>query len=436
MPDDLQERILEAVDALFDTQVAFTADLVRMPSLRGQEAEAQRFYAAALEERGYAVETLAIDLEAIRDHPGFSPVTVDYSDALSVIGTHEPRDATGRSLILNGHMDVVPEGPRDMWEDAAPYEPLIRDGWLHGRGSADMKAGLAANLFALDALRSLGLQPAARVHIQSVVEEECTGNGALHCLVAGYTADAAIIPEPEDDMLVRANTGVLWFAVHIAGRPVHVREAGTGASAIEASHAVIEALHEVAERWNGEKGRHPYFKDVDHPINFNVGLIEGGDWASSVPAWCRLDCRIAIYPGDEPRRRAEEIEGHLRERLADHPFLSNNPPRVEWNGFFARGYVLEEGSQAEAALTAAHRAATGADLQTFVTPGYLDARVFVIYADMPCLVYGPVSRNIHGFDERVDLASLKRVTGTIALFIADWCGVEAIETGSRRNGFE
>ena len=440
---DLHRRIVEAVDAVFDDEVAFTAELVRMPSLRGREGEAQRFYAAALEARGYAVETMAIDVDAIRDHPGFSPVTVDYSDALCVIATHEPRNeprnepgaeggkTEGRSLILNGHMDVVPEGPHDMWEVAGPYEPHVghdEDGaWLHGRGSADMKAGLAANLFALDALRSLGLQPAARVHIQSVVEEECTGNGALACLVAGYTADAAIIPEPEDDMLVRANVGVLWFAVHIQGRPVHVREAGAGTSAIEASYAVIAALHEVAESWNAERHRHAYFENEDHPINFNVGKIEGGDWASSVPAWCRLDCRIAIYPGDEPQDRADEIERHLREALADHPFLSNNPPRVEWNGFFAKGYVLEEGSDAEAALATAHRQATGADLATFTTPGYLDARVFVIYAGMPCLVYGPVSRNIHGFDERVSLDSLRRVTKTIALFIADWCGVEEID---------
>ena len=96
---------------------------------------------------------------------------------MSVIGTHEPRQARGRSLILNGHMDVVPEGPLDMWT-SPPYEPRREGDWLYGRGAGDMKAGLAANLFAMDALRRIGLQPAARVHLQSVVEEECTGNGA------------------------------------------------------------------------------------------------------------------------------------------------------------------------------------------------------------------------------------------------------------------
>lgn len=88
--------------------------------------------------------------------------------------------------------------------------------------------------------------------------------------------------------------------------------------------------------------------------------------------------------------------------------------------------MLEEGSAAEATLTHAHRRASGRTLESVVTPGYLDARVFVIYAGMPCLVYGPLAERIHGYDERVSLASLRRVTGAIALFVAQWCGVEPI----------
>jgi len=423
---ELTQSILDAVEAGFEDQVAFTEDLIRFPSLRGQEQDAQRFLGKALGDRGYDVETFAIDLDKIHDHPGFSPVTVDYSEALNVVATHLPRESKGKSLILNGHVDVVPEGPHDMWKVSAPYEPKRDGDWLYGRGGGDMKAGIAANIFALDALRRLGFQPAAKVHIQSVVEEECTGNGALACLVEGYTADAAIIPEPEDEKLVRANTGVLWFEIEVSGHPVHVREAGTGANAIEASFRVIESIKRLCEDWNGEKTNYPYFETEDHPINFNVGKIEGGDWASTVAAWCKLHCRIAIYPGDDPKDRARQIEDHLASDLAGDSFLGNRPPKVTWNGFFARGYVLEENTEAEQALAAAHRRVTDTELTSFVTPGYLDARVFVIYAGMPCLVYGPISEDIHGFDERVSLSSMKRVTGTIALFIAEWCGVEEI----------
>ena len=426
LPDDLAARILAAVEEGFEAQVAFVEALVRHPSLRGAERGAQEAFARALRERGYRVETLGLDLEAIRGHPGFSPVTVSYDDAVSVIGTHEPREARGRSLILNGHMDVVPEGPLDMWS-SPPYEPRREGDWLYGRGAGDMKAGLAANLFAMDALRRIGLQPAARVHLQSVVEEECTGNGALHCLVAGFEAEAALIPEPEDERLVRANVGVLWFAVHLRGEPVHVREAGTGASAIEAAPRVIAALRALETLWNAERRRYPYLAEEPHPINLNVGRIEGGDWASSVPAWCRMDCRIAIYPGDEPEARARELEDHLAAALRGDPFFERHPPRVEWNGFFARGYVLEPGSEAEAVLSRAHHRAAGGTLESFVTPGYLDARVFAIYGGRPALCYGPVAEAIHGFDERVSLSSLKRVTGAIALFTAEWCGTEAVE---------
>ena len=101
-----------------------------------------------------------------------------------------------------------------------------------------MKAGLAANLFALDAIASLGLQPAAPVFVQSVTEEECTGNGALAALVRGYQADAAIITEPVGESLVRTNVGVIWFQVHVTGHPVHVASASSGANAIDAGGAV------------------------------------------------------------------------------------------------------------------------------------------------------------------------------------------------------
>lgn len=426
MDKALTQAILNAVEAGFEDQIRFTEDLIRHPSLRGQEKAAQAFVKAALDARGYATESFAIDLDKIHDHPGFSSVAVDYSEAINVVATHTPRESKGRSLILNGHMDVVPEGPHDMWKVSPPYEPKRIDDWLYGRGGGDMKAGIAANIFALDALKKLGYQPAAKVHIQSVVEEECTGNGALACLVEGYTADAAIIPEPVDEKLVRANCGVIWFDVLVSGHPVHVREAGSGSNAIEAAYRVIESLKRMTEGWNEERVNYPYFADTDHPINFNAGKIEGGDWASSVPAWCRVSCRIAIYPGDDPKTRAAMIEAHLAEDLKGDPFLGNRPPQITYNGFFARGYVLEEGSEAEATLAGAHRAATETALTSFVSPSYLDARVFVIYADMPCLVYGPVTKDIHGFDESVSLSSIKRITGAIALFIAEWCGLEAI----------
>ena len=180
----LSEDILAAVEDGFERQVEFTQDLVRFPSLRGQEHTAQDFLFDALAGRGLAMDRWATDIADIEDHPGFSPVKVDYSNAINVVGTHRPAKETGRPLILNGHVDVVPAGAADMWS-RNPFDPHREDDWLYGRGSGDMKAGIAANIFALEALASLGFAPAAGVHVQSVTEEECTGNGALSCLVRG-----------------------------------------------------------------------------------------------------------------------------------------------------------------------------------------------------------------------------------------------------------
>lgn len=424
---DLTRRILAAVNDGFADQLQLTRDLIAIPSLRGEEHIAQDRVCSELARRGLEIDRFAIDEAEIRDHPGFSPVTVDYTNAINVVATHKPRAETGRSLILNGHIDVVPTGPTDMWT-RAPFEPWLDGDWLYGRGGGDMKAGLVANIAALDALKSLGYQPAATVHVQSVTEEECTGNGALACLVRGYDAEAAIIPEPEDDRLVRANTGVLWFKVHVRGRPVHVRDGASGANAIEAMWDVIKALRALEAEWNRRKVDHAHFRHLDHPINLNIGKIAGGDWASSVPAWCTIDCRIAIYPGIAASDAADEVTACIDRAARASQTLANNPPEVEWNGFFAEGYVLGEGSEAEAVLARAHLASHGSDLESFTTPGYLDGRVFVLYGRRPCLVYGPLAHNIHAFDERVSLTSIRRVTGAIALFIAEWCGLEKVAT--------
>lgn len=425
MDPDLKARILDAVEAGWDDQIAFTQDLIRYPSVRGQEHTAQAFVHDTLARRGYAMDRWAIDVAEIESHPGFSPVDVPYDNAINVVGTHTPRQATGRSLILNGHVDVVPVGPRDMWH-RDPFDPAIEGDWLYGRGGADMKAGLGANIFAVDALGRLGLQPAATLYQQSVTEEECTGNGALAALVRGYRAEAVLIPEPMDEALVRANVGVIWFQIELQGKPVHVREAGAGSNAILSAWPIITALKEMEARWNAKAADMRHFEDEPHPINLNIGKISGGDWASSVPAWCRLDCRISIFPGEDPKNATAEIEQVIRAAAAQDPFLSNNPPRVSFNGFSTRGYVQEEGSEAEAVLDGAYREIWGKPLPSATSTAYLDGRVFALYADMPTLVFGASSENIHGFDERLSLDSLKRVTKAIALFVAEWCGVEPV----------
>lgn len=425
MPLDLTlaAEIESAVSEGFAEQVAHTQALVRHASLRGEEQACQDAVFEAFRARGYATERFAMDRAALAAHPGAGRIDDRHSQAPVVVCHHRPQGQAGRSLILQAHVDVVPPGPLDLWTHP-PFDPVIEGDWLYGRGAGDMKAGHAANLFALDALARIGLQPASAVTIQSVVEEESTGNGALAAHLRGYRADAVLIPEPEDEALVRANTGVIWFTVEVRGKPVHVREMGAGANAIDATWRVVGALREVEARWNALRTRHRHFEDEAHPINLNIGRIAGGDWASSVPAWARVECRISLYPGTRAADAAAEIEAAVAAFAAGDPFLAQSPPVVTFNGFMAEGYVLEEGSEAEAVLGRAHERATGTPLTSFMSPSYLDTRVHALYEGVPALCYGPRAENIHGCDERVSLASVKRSTTAMALFVAEWCGVE------------
>ncbi len=427
MNSDQQKRILDAVDRRFDEQVSFLAELVSHPSTRGNEQSAQRFMAEQLGERGYETDVWNIDVNDIAGLPGFSPVLGDYDDAINVVGVYRSRSTRGKSLILNGHIDVVPTGPVDMWK-TPPFEPAISGDWMVGRGAGDMKGGVVANLFALDALREAGLRPAADVYFQSVVEEECTGNGALACLQRGYTADAALIPEPFNEGLISAQIGVIWLQVHLRGVPVHVLEAGSGVNAIEAAFPLIAALRELESRWNAA-GKHSVYEHVDHPLNLNIGRIEGGDWASSVPAWCCFDVRMAIYPGQDLAAARAELEACIHDAASKDDFLVKNPPEIVYHGFLAEGYALAEHHKPEthdaiATLASAHKTVTGDELVQTPVTATTDARIFGLYADIPALVYGPVAEAIHGFDERVSLESMRRVTKSIALFVANWCGLE------------
>lgn len=430
MTDNLKTKLFAAVDASFERQITFLSALTAHPSTRGNEQSAQKFMAGELTARGYDLDCWQIILDDIQHLPGFSPVLGEYDDAVNVVGTHRSKTQKGRSLILNGHIDVVPAGPLDMWS-TPPFEPSIKDGWLYGRGGGDMKAGLASNLFALDALRTCGFAPAADVHYQSVVEEECTGNGALACLARGYKADAALIPEPFSERLVTAQLGVIWFQVHLKGLPTHVAYAGKGANAIEAAFPIIDALHQMEHRWNAAQNRPKDYAHMEHALNLNVGKIEGGDWTSSVPAWSLFDVRMAIFPGQSIDAAKAEIERVVLEAAKQNEFLRQSPPEIIYHGFHAEGYALSKDSSTAAksavqTLDQAHLAATGDHLETEAITATTDARFFGLYADMPALVYGPRAEAIHGFDERVELESMRRITKATALFIARWCGVEEL----------
>ena len=415
-----------AVGANWERQVAWLQELVRFPSRRGKEGPCQDWIAREFARRGWSVDRYTLDQVEMAHLPGYSPVLdTDYSQAVQVVASVRAPAQIGRSLILQGHVDVVPEGPVEMWT-YPPFDPVIKDGWMNGRGAHDMKQGVAAMVFAMDALRTAGLAPAADVYVQTVTEEECTGNGALSTLARGYRADAALVPEPTGNQLSRAYVGVMWFRLRVRGVPVHVARAQTGTNAIMSAYALLQEMYALTAKINEGAKDHPWFKGVTNPVKFNPGVIRGGDWGSSTPAWCEVDCRIGLLPGTSLEAARRQVLDVVARVAKSDGFMANNPPEVIWNGFQADGYVLEPGTDAEAVLRRVHEQVFGTKLEEHSSTGVADSRMYGLYYGIPGICYGPSGEGAHAFDERVNLANLQRTTVAIATFIADWCGTQAV----------
>ncbi|MEQ8447811.1 MAG: ArgE/DapE family deacylase [Pelagibacterium sp.] len=424
----LAEQLDGVLSDLHEAQTDWLARLVSFDSVRGNITPCQTWLAAEFAARGWSVDSFTIDEVDVEGKPGFSPVVeANYADALIVVATHDVTDPGGRSLILQGHIDVVPPGAPELWPHP-PFEPQIKDGWMSGRGTNDMKVGVAEMVFALDALKAIGYVPDARVHIETVCEEECTGNGALATLERGYRAEAALIPESLNGKLLRAELGSVWFRVRVFGRPGHVlSSAGPGANAILAGYEYAQDLTELTAQINSEARDHPWFGNIENPVKFSLGKIRGGDWLGSVPSWCEIECRISVLPGTSLPKMRERVSACIAE--AARRLDASTDPVIDWIGFQADGHVFEPGTDAEATLCLVHEQVTGKPLETFCQTATSDTRQYDLYFDIPTLCYGGHGEGSHSPFERTDLASMRETTKVIALFVAEWCGLQPVESG-------
>lgn len=418
-----ERQILDAVAAGRDQAVAMLEELVSHPSLLGQEESAQTYMAGVFAGMGLRVDKFEVDEEKLRSHPAYSPSIISYAGRPNVVGIHVPQGGThGRSLILNGHIDVVPVGFEPMWT-TPPFQPRVEGDRIYGRGSADMKAGIVAYTMAFKALQALGYEPAANVYLQSVIEEECTGNGALSCLVQGYTADAALIPEPTRETVMCAQLGVMWVTLEVNGIPAHAGFAQTGVDAISFTQYLIGELRELERKWNEPSERHRMYCDHAHPINFNLGRMEGGEWTSSVPTHCRAELRLGYYPDRSPADIRAEVEAFLAQAHARHPGAASVQYRIQYKGFQAEGLVVDMDEPVIQTLMACHEEMNHVAPQPIALPLTTDVRFFHLYGKIPSTCYGPTGGSTHGIDEWVSIDSLQRVTSVYALFIARWCGL-------------
>ena len=414
------EAVLDAVAGESEWMENLLTRLVETPTVLGNEEAGQALMEAAFTDCGLEPRSVPLDADALRFSEGASPFTWQVAGKRNVVADWPAGGDGGRSLILNGHIDVVPPASEELWTHP-PFE-AVRDGdWLYGRGAGDMKAGLAAMTGAVRALVQAGHSPAAPVQLQSVVEEECTGHGALQCLLYGARADACVITEPHPDHITVAQVGVLWFHVDIAGVPAHAARASRlGFSAIDAAGDVLAALRRLEARLNEDPL--PPFDAFEHPINLNPGVISGGDWPSTVAATCTLSCRIGLYPGEDPEEMRGRVEEAIAEATAASPQFAKHPPRTRYDGFSCEGAVVDRDEPVVDALSEAYARLHGERPTTVATTATTDARHFV-RAGIPAVCFGPRGERIHGIDERVSLRSVVESAQVLGLFIRDWCGL-------------
>ncbi len=421
MPD-LPALISSAVDILRDELVAFLQELVRAPSPPGREQEAQNLIAQKMKATGLEVNVVPSRFDELRHHPAFNDDGFSPDRRINVIGRRRAAGTGGgRSLILNGHMDVVAEGDLSLWEDP-PWSGAVRDGRLYGRGSCDMKAGLCAALFAVEALRRIGFRPAGEVLVESVIGEESGGVGTLTTIVKGYAADAALLLEPTRLDICPVQSGALTFRMTVAGRAAHAAMKPHGVSAIEKFALLLGALDSLeAERHRGF--RHALYGAGDSVAPINVGTVRGGGWPSTVPEEVVAEGRMGVLPGESTASARRALEDAMRRTASSDPWLREHPPRLEWfEGQFESSETPIDHPFLKA-LESAHRRLTGrAPGMRGVTYGS-DMRLFTNHAGIAAAHYGPGNVLMaHAANEFVPLDEVITAAKVVALMITQWCG--------------
>ena len=247
--DGLAQAIRGAVQARREDAVSLLQELVRVPSVTGEEGAVGAVVGRAFSERGLEVDTWEAtreETEPYREHVGQQS---NYENRPNVVGIRRGT-GDGRSILLNGHTDTVDPGDPAAWK-GDPLSGKLEGDLLYGRGSCDMKGGLVTHLIALDALSDLGLGLRGDVTVAATVGEENGGLGALSTVLRGYRADAALITEPTRLALVPAQGGSLVFRLKIPGRSAHAAVRDEGVSALEKFVPIFENLRELEQERNG-----------------------------------------------------------------------------------------------------------------------------------------------------------------------------------------
>jgi acetylornithine deacetylase len=334
----------------------------------------------------------------------------------------------GRSLLLNGHIDVVGAEPLEAWT-SDPFRAQTRDGRLYGRGACDMKAGVAAMVQTAEVLRALRVPLRGDLILNTVTDEESTGAGSLASIARGASADGGLIPEPTDLTAWLGTRGSLMATITVEGRAGHAAfpqehwTAGGAVNAIEKMQLVLATLQALREEWRDRPElRHPYLRTgTIVPTSF-----DGGQWIVSYPARAALRLHVQYLPGQAgadgcgaPVRA--EIEQRVLAAASADPWLRSHPPTFEWHGDAPP--VSHDPDRPVCAATLEAMAALGLGREVGTRTTWTDAATFS-RAGTPTVVFGPGSvRQAHAVDEFVPLDELVRAAQVMAVAAMRFCGV-------------
>ncbi|WP_251552329.1 peptidase [Neobacillus muris] len=396
--------------------------LVRENSTRGNESSAQAIIIEKCRQLGLTLDIWEIDRNELTGHPAFCCDRSSFAGSPNFVAVLKGVGG-GRSIILNGHIDVVPVGDVSSWE-RDPFSGWIESGKLYGRGATDMKGGTVALLMALESIVAAGVKLKGDLIFQSVIEEESGGAGTLAAVLRGYKADGALIPEPTNMKLFPKQQGSMWFRITVPGKAAHGGTRYEGVNAIEKAQLVIQRLLQL-EKVRNAKITDSLYENIPIPIPINVGKIQSGEWPSSVPDKAIIEGRMGVAPEETIFGAQEEMENCLRELNEQDEWFSSHPLGLEWFGGRWQPGSLEPDHPLMQELSKSFKQVTGKEPVIEASPWGTDGGILSSVGNTPVVVFGPgITEVAHDANEHIYLDDLFTSSEIIALTILAWCGCE------------
>lgn len=400
-------------------------ELVRTETVVGNEAPGQAFMKQKFEDIGLEIHEVIPDYDKLSRHEAFVDSEIPFDGRKNLVGIHRGSD-NGRSLTLHGHIDVVSPGALSNWS-MDPWSGDIQDGNLFGRGSADMKSGLLANWFALKTLIDLGYDIKGDVQLHCVIEEEAGGGGgALACMEEGFLTDGYISTEPHNFNMTISHAGIMYFRVKVEGKTAHAGLAHHGVNAIAKMNKIIAALDAL----NQERAEHVHFdlyeKGSGQSVHLNMGMMQSGDWASTVPGDAVLECRIGFIPGETRKDIKKLVETTVSEAVADDKWLQDHPPEIEWFSWSTEAWYQDPDHPLVTSFKETAEEVMKREVPIIGRAAGNDARFTQNYGRAG-ICFGPVGHHMHGPDEHVELDSVLEVAKVYANYILAWTKQEKLK---------